>query len=144
VRLSKLAGLCQPRGRPRCGQHDCVPLRANDLLGSLNLYAARPHAFTRDDGAVGAVFAAHAAVALANSQTHAADTQEIETLRIALDTRSVIGQAVGILMEREHISSEEAFHRLTSLSQRLNRKLRAVAQDVLRLTHQRHDTPPPG
>jgi ANTAR domain len=38
--------------------------------------------------------------------THAADTQEIETLRIALDTRSVISQAVGILMERDHISSD--------------------------------------
>lgn len=126
------------------GSMIAFPLRADDLLGSLNLYATKRHAFTRDDGAVGAVFAAHAAVALANSQTHAADTRQIETLRAALDTRSVISQAVGILMERESISSDEAFQRLTALSQRLNRKLRAVAQDVLRLTQQRRDTPRPG
>jgi ANTAR domain/GAF domain len=126
------------------GSMIAFPLRADDLLGSLNLYATKRHAFTRDDGAVGAVFAAHAAVALANSHTHAADPRQIETLRSALDTRSVISQAVGILMERESISSDEAFQRLTALSQRLNRKLRAVAQDVLRLTQQRRDTPRPG
>src|SRR5581483_9838365 len=67
-------------------------LHADDLLGSLNLYANQPHAFTPDDGAVGAVFAAHAAIALANAQTHDAHTQQIENLQTALDTRSVISQ----------------------------------------------------
>jgi GAF domain-containing protein len=118
------------------GSMIAFPLRADELLGSLNLYATKPHAFTQEDGAVGAVFAAHAAVALANAQTHAADTREIESLRIALDTRSVISQAVGILMEREQISSDQAFQRLSTLSQHLNRKLRDVAQDVLRFREQ--------
>jgi GAF domain-containing protein len=122
------------------GSMMALPLRADELLGSLNLYATEPHAFTADDGAVGAVFAAHAAVALANAQTHAADTREIDTLRSALDTRSVISQATGILMERDRISSDEAFQRLRTVSQRLNRKVRDVAEDVLQITeHRRRD-----
>ena len=120
------------------GSMIAFPLRTDDLLGSLNLYANQPHAFTPDDGAVGAVFAAHAAVALANAQAHDATTQEVEQLRTALDTRTVISQAVGILVERDRISSDEAFQRLRNVSQHLNRRLRDVAQDVLKITEHRH------
>ena len=120
------------------GSMIAFPLRADDLLGSLNLYAKTPHAFTGEDGAIGAVFAAHAATALANAQTHAADVLHIENLRKALDSRTMISQATGILMEREHLSSDEAFQRLATLSQHLNRKLRDVANDVVRLTEEAH------
>jgi len=41
-----------------------------DTLGSLNLYSRRPDAFTEDSRAVGAVFAAHAAVAFAAATEH--------------------------------------------------------------------------
>ena len=120
------------------GSMVAFPLRTDELLGSLNLYARKAHAFTDEDGAVGALFAAHAAVALANAQARAADIGEIENLRVALDTRRVISEAVGILIEREQISSDEAFKRLSAISQKLNRKVRDVAGDVLRLTEQSH------
>ncbi len=38
---------------------------------------------------------------------------------------------LGILMERERISADQAFQLLRRSSQHLNRKLRAVAQDVV-------------
>jgi len=125
------------------GSMIAFPLRTDSLLGSLNLYAIKPHAFTKEDGVVGAVFAAHAATALANAHTHAADTLDIQNLRIALDTRSVISQAVGMVMEREHISGDEAFQRLTIVSQHLNRKLRDVANDILRRADQARNHPQP-
>jgi AmiR/NasT family two-component response regulator len=52
-------------------------------------------------------------------------------LQAALSTREVIGQAQGILMERERISATQAFDVLRRASQHLNRKLRDVAQDLV-------------
>jgi AmiR/NasT family two-component response regulator len=49
-------------------------------------------------------------------------------LHRGLSTRDVIGQAKGILMERQRLSAGEAFDLLRRASQRLNRKLADVAQ----------------
>jgi AmiR/NasT family two-component response regulator len=43
----------------------------------------------------------------------------------------MIGQAVGILMERERISADQAFDILRRASQHLNVKLREVARDLV-------------
>ncbi|GAA0476836.1 hypothetical protein Aca07nite_84930 [Actinoplanes capillaceus] len=48
----------------------------------------------------------------------------------ALSTRDVIGQAKGILMERQRLSAGEAFDLLRRVSQRLNRKLADVAEQL--------------
>ncbi len=48
-------------------------------------------------------------------------------LEKALESRDVIGQAKGILMEREKISADAAFEMLCTSSQHLNMKLRDVA-----------------
>lgn len=95
-----------------------------DTLGALNLYSRREAAFAEcDPQAIGAVFAAHAAVALSGAQ-HDAQMEE------ALRSRELIGRAKGILMARENISAEEAFDRLRVTSQHLNVKLRVVAERV--------------
>lgn len=52
-------------------------------------------------------------------------------LRQALDTRDLIGQAKGVLMARQGISSQEAFDILRRGSQRMNTKLRAVAEEII-------------
>lgn len=52
-------------------------------------------------------------------------------LRAALRTREVIGEALGILMERERISADQAFDILRRASQHLNIKLRDIAQDLV-------------
>ncbi len=100
-------------------------LHADDnTLGALDLYSSRPHAFDDDTAAVGSVLATHAAVAMSSAR-------ERETLQKAVETRDVIGQAKGILMARSHLSDDEAFDVLRRASQRLNVKLREVAQRVL-------------
>ena len=96
-----------------------------NTMGSLNLYSAQPDAFDEHDVAFGAVFAAHAAVAWSTART-------IDNLRKGLQTRELIGEAVGILMARENISETEAFDVLTRSSQRLNVKLRLIAEGVVR------------
>ena len=61
----------------------------------------------------------------------AADHDQAEHLRQALASREVIGQAQGILIERERITADQAFDLLRRASQHLNVKLREVAQDVV-------------
>lgn len=56
--------------------------------------------------------------------------REIEHLRRALVTRTVIGQAIGILMERGRITADEAFDALKRASQRANVKLAQIAEDL--------------
>ena len=94
-----------------------------ETMGALNLYAKVPAAFTEDAVHMGVVFAAHASVALNAAQTE-------EELRAAIVTRDVIGQAKGILMARQHVTADEAFSILRRASQRLNLKLRDVADTV--------------
>lgn len=92
-------------------------------LGALNLYSGRTDAFDDDDVAVGTVFAAHAALAL-SSAVHE------EQLAKALEGRDVIGQAKGILMAREGVTADGAFDILRRGSQRLNIKLRELAEQM--------------
>jgi AmiR/NasT family two-component response regulator len=57
--------------------------------------------------------------------------EEVRDLRVALQSRDVIGQAKGLLMALNRISSEEAFEILRRASQRSNVKLRRVAADLV-------------
>jgi GAF domain-containing protein len=102
-----------------------------DTLGSLNLYSTRADAFDANDVAVGAVFATHASVAWSNSRL-------VGNLKAGMATRELVGEAIGILMARQHISDVEAFAVLKRASQRLNIKLNLIAQQVV---HPPEDAP---
>lgn len=95
-----------------------------DTMGALNMYSKRPGAFDGEAEAIGAVLAAHAAVALHGAQAE-------EHLGDAVASRDVIGQAKGILMARQGVSADEAFDVLRRGSQRLNVKLRSLAERVV-------------
>lgn len=96
-----------------------------DTLGAMNLYSVRPDAFDDDDILNGHALAAHVGVALAASQ-HA------EHLEMAISSRTVIGRAEGILMERFGIPPDQAFAVLRRVSQRRNVKLNRVAEELVR------------
>ena len=57
---------------------------------------------------------------------------QIRQLHTALDSRDVIGQAKGILMERYRLTPDGAFALLARASQDTNVKLRAVAAELCR------------
>ena len=89
-------------------------------MGALNLYSPEPNAFGTDAQAIGAVFAAHAAVAIANAR-------EVDSLHEAMETRAPIEQAKGIIISATGCTPEEAFDMLRPQSQALNEKLPDVA-----------------
>lgn len=95
--------------------------------GALNFYAFQPGALDSADRDVALILAAHAATALAGTEARSAAELEKANLRAALQSRDVIGQAMGILMERRGIDSDEAFQVLRRASQSLNRKLVDIA-----------------
>jgi AmiR/NasT family two-component response regulator len=65
-------------------------------------------------------------------QTAAAEEpSEADGLRSALESRTVIAKAIGILMERHSTSDEQAFAYLVRLSQDRNVKLRLVATEIV-------------
>ncbi|MEV7395979.1 GAF and ANTAR domain-containing protein [Aeromicrobium sp. NPDC092404] len=91
--------------------------------GALNLYSHSIGAF-EDFSTVAALFAHQSAIAIAYAR-------EISDLNDALRTRSTIGQAVGIIMERYELNDERAFAFLTRLSQHRNVKLRLIAAEIV-------------
>lgn len=96
----------------------------SDTFGALNLYHRQPHAYDDEDVALARIFAAHASVALAASSNDA-------NLRRAVDSRHIIGQAQGVLMERFGLDDTRAFGVLRRLSQDSNIKLRDVAKQIV-------------
>jgi hypothetical protein len=104
----------------------------NAARGSaLNLYAEMPQAFGAADRARGLLLSVFAGLAVAAADEHERAGEREANLRAALQTRELIGQAQGILMERERISSDQAFALLRDSSQHLNVKLRQVAEDLV-------------
>lgn len=99
--------------------------------GALNLYSTSPGAFTAAEEEVATRWAAQATGALAVALRIADGDDRAEQLLGGMDTRTTIGQAVGLVMAQERCSAEEAFRLLTIASQRRNVKLREVAAGVV-------------
>ena len=93
-------------------------------LGSLNLYSMRPREFDATDVETARIIAAHASVVLAYARVE-------QNLWQAIDSRNVIGQAQGILMERYQITQSTAFAVLKRYSQNHNLKLAVVAEELV-------------
>jgi GAF domain-containing protein len=108
-----------------------------DTLGALNLYSREPDAFGDEAEAIGTILAAHAALALARAR----EREQITGLEQALASNRAIGMAIGVLMAIRRIGQDEAFDLLRTVSQRTNRKLREIADEVVH-TGQLPETPP--
>ena len=104
----------------------CIQLFTDDkTLGALNMYSWQPQAFSMaGDRSEGLALGAHVAVALAAAQ-------QIEGLNTAIASRTIIGQAEGILMERFGIEGDRAFEVLRRVSSNSNTKLHAVAAELV-------------
>jgi GAF domain-containing protein len=119
-----------PRFGPRAAAAGVVSqmgieiFRQRSTVGRLNLYASRPNAFDDDTRHAAALFARHAGLALEKSLT-------ITNLTEALQTRQIIGQAIGIVMQRYTLDEAQAFKHLVRISQTTNIKLRDVARSVV-------------
>jgi transcriptional regulator with GAF, ATPase, and Fis domain len=98
-----------------------------ETLGALNLYSRQTEAFDEGDRAIGALFAAHAALAMSNAQ----ERNTRKGLEDAHEGSRVIGLAIGMLMEQRQVDRETAFSILSGASQRANLKLRELAERLV-------------
>lgn len=93
-------------------------------LGGLNFYSTTSDEIHPEAEPTAELFAAHAAIALSHAH-------ERETLNEALQSRKVIGQAMGILMERYEMNEDRAFAFLVRASSHSNIKLRDIAEALV-------------
>src|SRR5207237_3684003 len=80
-----------------------------DVVGSLNMYGERPEAFADADIQFARLFGFEVAMAFELVHAREQSAEQAEQFQQALLSRDVIGQAKGIIMERERITADQAF-----------------------------------
>jgi GAF domain-containing protein len=149
IRSGSLGGdATWPRFGPRVGRlgvHSALslPLKTPEVVvGAMNVYAHRKDAFDAHAARVGELFAVPAAIAVQNAQVLSQTKRLAEQLQTALISRSVIDQAMGIVMSRAGCTADEAMQRLRDRSQTENTKLsvlaRSIVEDAVRRARIRH------
>jgi hypothetical protein len=112
-----------------CGSVLSFPLPVRERVsGALNVYAWQ---FTVHDPRTRdlvARFADYAVVPVSNMYLYESAVERAEHLAAALDSRAVIDQAKGVLMERFKLTPDQAFQALTRVSMESNTKVREVAE----------------
>ncbi len=100
-------------------------------IGALKVYSSLPLAF--DDNSVFLIerLAGPAAVVLAHIRDREAAQRMSEELAAALANRDMISKAQGILIERMHLTSQEALHVLLTRSRGESTPLHEVARTIL-------------
>ncbi len=95
----------------------------DNSTGTITVLARSAGSLTERAERIGAPLAAVAGLVIARIGIGASFAE-------AMDSRDVIGQAKGILMERHKLGPDEAFDRLRAFSQHQNRRLRDIAEDI--------------
>jgi GAF domain-containing protein len=109
-----------------------VPLEiSSEASAALNFFASRPGAFTPNvfEKAVGFAAAAHTTLTL--SVRIDSFQNRAEDLEAALQSRTAINLACGVIMGQNRCSQAEAMEILTKVSSNRNRKLRDVATELI-------------
>jgi len=120
-----------------------VPLTVDgQVVAALNLYAEHANAFHTAAQAQAEAFAAQCGHALAVILRQNDQAQVRVQLAEAMVSRSIIDQAIGILMAEQRCSASTAFDLLRQASQNRNRKLRDIAAEIItNVTGQPPDPP---
>jgi hypothetical protein len=109
-----------------------VPLEINsEASAALNFFASRPGVFTPNvyDKAMGFGAAAHSTLHL-SVRIKSAENRA-EDLEAAMQHRTAINLACGVIMAQNRCSQSEAMEILTKVSSNRNRKLRDVATELI-------------
>jgi transcriptional regulator with GAF, ATPase, and Fis domain len=106
-------------------------ITGEQVIGALNMYSFKPLAPDIGLQARAGQLADRAAGALAVGLRIAEEHSANADLRLALASRSVIDQAIGILVAQQQCSVEDAFALLRQASQARNMKLRDAAAQIV-------------
>jgi GAF domain-containing protein len=99
--------------------------------GGLNLYSVSSDTIDPETQDLAEIFASHAALAMGRVRVE-------ENLSAALASRTTIGMALGLVMERYGMDQNRAFAYLTRIASSSETKLRAVAEHLVRETTERN------
>jgi GAF domain-containing protein len=102
------------------------------VAGAMNVYSRQFTVADRRTRDLVSRFADYAVVPVSNMYLYASAVQRAEHLATALDSRAVIDQAKGILMERYRMTADQAFQALTRVSMESNTKVRDIAEQFVR------------
>lgn len=102
------------------------------VTGALNIYARHPDAFDEASRSAASRFGPYAAIATGNLHAYRSARELAENLQTAMESRAVIDQAKGMLIERYKLTPDAAFQLLARASMATNRKLRDIAADLVR------------
>ncbi len=128
------------------GVRSCLalPLVADGKpVGALNLYARRALAFGTAQTRRAENFAENASGALALALRLASYAALTDQMRSSLASRTVIDQAIGVIMARERCTQARAFAILRTASQHRNVKLRDIASAIVTSVSGEPPQPPP-
>jgi len=121
------------------------PLTTGELtIGVLNLYAEQPLSPNLELRTRVQALADNAAGALALAQRLADQHDLISNLKTALESRSTIDQAIGIIMAEQRCDPPTAFDLLIAASQNRNIKLRDLAARMISGVQRQTPRPGPG
>jgi len=112
-----------------------IPLTIDEtqgVRGALNIYARQPDAFDEASRTAAARFGPYAAVAAGTMYAYQNARTMADNLQVALESRAVIDQAKGVLMERYKLTPDQAFQLLAQASMHANTKVRDIAEHLVR------------
>ena len=111
-----------------------IPLQGVDRrsVGALNLYGERPNAFTAAELHRAEWCARDATRTVAHWLRKASEAEVFKRLEGAVITRTLVEEAIGILMAQHRWDAPKAFGRLRDQSGNDARRLHEVASDVIR------------
>jgi len=103
----------------------------NDAVGVIAVFSAKPHAWTPEGELALIAFTDLAALLIATTLQSEHRGEVSAQLERALETRALVEQAKGILVQRDRVSARQAFERIRADARRSRRKVADVARDIL-------------
>jgi GAF domain-containing protein len=98
---------------------------------TLSLFGARPRALDPDDIALAGLLVAFGGAIIGNASAYADSQRTALQLRAAVDSRTLVDQAKGILMHALGCGAQEAFDRMRAISQTRGVKVAEVAGKII-------------
>lgn len=109
-----------------------VPLSLGDTAtAAMNFYAHEPHAFGTEDIDHALQFASLTSLAITVALRIASAAEAAKDRQHAMESRTAIDVAVGIIMAQQHCTQQEAFDMLSQVSSLRNIKVRDLARDLV-------------
>jgi GAF domain-containing protein len=98
---------------------------------TLSLFGARPRTLDPDDIALAGLLVAFGGAIMGNASVYADSQRTALQLRDAVDSRTLVDQAKGILMHSLGCTAQEAFDKMRAISQTRNVKVADVAGKII-------------